>query len=57
MDWKQRRKELGLTQLEVAKACNVSLMTYQLWERGAMNPNEENFKKLIEVLSLKERVK
>ena len=57
MDWKQRRKELGFTQLEVAKACNVSLMTYQLWERGAMNPNEKNFKKLIEVLSLKERVK
>ena len=57
MDWKQRRKELGLTQIEVAKACNVSLMTYQLWERGAMNPNEENFKKLIEVLTLKERVK
>jgi transcriptional regulator with XRE-family HTH domain len=57
MDWKQRRKELGFTQLKVAKACNVSLMTYQLWERGAMNPNEKNFKKLIEVLSLKERVK
>jgi len=57
MDWKQRRTELGLTQLAVAKACNVSLMTYQLWERGAMNPNEENFKKLMEVLTLKERVK
>ena len=57
MDWKQRRKELGYTQLEVAKACNESLMTYQIWERGAMNPNEKNFKKLIEVLSLKERVK
>ena len=57
MDWKQRRKELGLTQLEVAKACDVSLMTYRLWERGAMNPNEENFKKLMEVLKLKERVK
>lgn len=55
MNLKKKREELKMTQLEVAKACNVSLMTYQLWERGAMNPNEENFKKLIEVLSLKER--
>jgi len=50
MDWKQKRLDLKMTQIKVAKACGVSLMTYQLWEREAMKPNEENMKKLIKVL-------
>jgi transcriptional regulator with XRE-family HTH domain len=40
------RKELGFTQIEVAKKVGVSLTSYQLWERGVSKPNEENMKKL-----------
>ena len=57
MNIKSKRLELGLTQTDVAKACGVSLAAYRLWELEAGKPNEENMKKLMEVLELKERVK
>jgi transcriptional regulator with XRE-family HTH domain len=57
MNIKERRTELGLKQTDVAKAVGVSLAAYRLWELEVGKPNEENFKKLMEVLSLKERVK
>ena len=57
MKIKSKRLELGLTQTDVAKACGVSLAAYRLWELEAGKPNEENMKKLMEVLELKERVK
>jgi len=44
----------GMSQSDVARAVGVSLMTYQLWERGNMNPNPENKAKLYEVLDIKE---
>jgi len=50
MDIKEQRKRLGLTQIELAVKVGVSLMTIQLWERGAMKPNPENFQKLQDVL-------
>lgn len=52
-DLKKRRKELGLTQVEVARSCGVSINTYNRWEYRVAQPNEENEKKLKEVLKLK----
>ena len=57
MNIKNKRIELGLKQTDVARAVGVSLAAYRLWELEVGKPNEENMKKLIEVLSLKERVK
>lgn len=53
-----RRNELkksdpkNWSQIDVAVKCGVSMLTYQLWERGAVKPNEENEAKLLEVLGL-----
>lgn len=49
---KNRRKKLGLTQMQLAEACGVSLATVRLWENNVGNPNEENLKRLLEVLKL-----
>ena len=57
MNIKSKRLELGLTQTDVAKACGVSLAAYRLWELEVGKPSEENMKKLMQVLELKERVK
>lgn len=54
MDFKSRRTELKMTQEQVAKAVGVSLMSYQLWERGATTPKEENLIKLQDVLGVGE---
>lgn len=50
MDWKARRKELGLTQTQAAKKCGVSLNTYRLWEEFVTTPRKENQERLEEVL-------
>lgn len=44
MDFKTKRKELKLTQSDVAKKVGVSLTAYQCWERGVMKPKGENKK-------------
>jgi len=49
-DYKTRRQALGITQQDMANRCGVSISTYRFWEYG-MPPNEENEKKLEEVLS------
>jgi transcriptional regulator with XRE-family HTH domain len=49
----QLRKEKGLSQGEIAKRVGVTLMSYQIWERGHGKPNEENLVKLKEVLGVK----
>lgn len=46
------RKELKMTQVELAKACGVSLTTIQLWEKEVTTPNEENLIKLKKVLKV-----
>ena len=51
MDIKKQRKKLNLTQSDLAIKCKVSLVSIQLWERGVTTPNEENQKKLEEVLN------
>ena len=50
MDLKQIRKQYNVTQVDMAKACGVSLSAYLLWERGVANPNEENQAKLNQVI-------
>lgn len=47
---KELRRMLNLTQIELAKKVGVSMMTLQLWERGAMSPSPENKEKLYRVL-------
>lgn len=52
MDIRKRRKELKLTQIELAKRVGVSMMTVQLWERNVTRPSEENYQKLLEALEI-----
>ncbi len=40
------RKQLGLSQHEIAKKLNVTQQCYFLWEKGVNEPNFEMFKKL-----------
>lgn len=46
MNIKERRKELGKTQMDMAKETGVSLQAYILWERGINTPTCENMEKL-----------
>ena len=50
---KEKRIELGITQMEAAKRIGVSLSSYRMWEFGVTSPNEENQKKLDEMLKKK----
>jgi len=50
LDIKKRRKELKLTQIDLAVKCGVSIVTVQLWERGVTTPNAENLEKLKKAL-------
>lgn len=43
---RERRKDLGLSQMQLAEKVGVCLLTIQLWERGAGYPNEVNQEKL-----------
>lgn len=52
IDIKTRRKELGLTQMQLAAKVGVCLMTIRLWENYAGKPSEENLDRLLEVLKL-----
>lgn len=52
MDIKERRKELKLTQMALAKACRVSIPTIQAWERGVSTPRRENLERLRVVLGV-----
>ena len=52
MDLKERRKELELTQTELAIKVGVSLFTIQCWERGVTTPTPENKEKLYKALEI-----
>lgn len=52
MNLKKLRTKLELTQIDVAKACQVSLSSYRMWEKGVTKPNEDNMKKLKNVLKV-----
>ena len=49
---KSKRKELGLTQAEVAESISVSSQHYSRIERGEYTPSLQTFFKLAEVLKL-----
>ena len=42
MELKELRLQKGLTQVEAAIACNVSVNTWQLWERKVTTPSSKN---------------
>jgi len=50
IDLKKRRKRLDLTQGQLANKVGVALETVRRWEKTPAEPNEENEKKLKEVL-------
>lgn len=49
---KEKRIQAGLTQMQLAAACGVSLTSVIKWENGAGKPSEENQKRLDEVLNI-----
>ncbi len=52
---RRRRKVLKISQIELARMVGVSLVTIQMWERGAATPKPENKEKLEGVLSTLEK--
>lgn len=40
---KARRKELKLTQKEIAEQLGISFQAYSAWERGVKEPSKEGF--------------
>lgn len=50
---KKLRKSKSVSQVDVAVAVGVSLMSYQLWERGVTKPKPENMKGLEEFFDVK----
>gem|GEM_PF-3009151 len=52
MNIRKLRKELKLTQADLAIKCNVSLTTIQLWEREVTTPSKENMIKLKKALEV-----
>jgi transcriptional regulator with XRE-family HTH domain len=52
MNIKEERKKRNISQINLAAKVGVSLTTIQLWERGAMKPNEENYQKLLDALGI-----
>ena len=57
IDLRERRKALGLSQMELARLVGVSLLTIQTWERGVSEPKPENREKLEQVLNELEKRK
>ena len=52
MDIRAERKTRKLSQVDLAKLVGVSMVTIQLWERGATSPSEENYQKLLKALEI-----
>lgn len=47
---KARRKELKLTQREIANELGISFQSYSAWERGIKKPSKERVKQLEDIL-------
>ena len=50
---KARRKELKLTQKEIAEQLGISFQAYSAWERGVKEPSKEKVKQLEEILKVR----
>lgn len=48
---KELRLQKGLSQVEVAKHCGVSVNAYIHWEKGVSKPTEENEAKLEKIFN------
>jgi len=55
MNLKELRKQKGLTQMDAASLCDVSLTTWILWEREINTPNEENMEKVRKLEALPDK--
>lgn len=55
VNYKQVRINKGLTQVEAAKACKVSINTWIKWESGVGQPSFENKIKLQAFLDLPDK--
>lgn len=49
---KARRKELKLTQKDIADRLGISYQAYSAWERGVKKPSKEKVKKLEQILNV-----
>ena len=49
---KARRKELKLTQKDIADQLGISYQAYSAWERGVKEPSREKVKKLEQILNV-----
>jgi len=49
---KTRRKELKLTQKEIAERLGISFQAYSAWERGIKEPSKEKVRQLEEILKV-----
>ena len=49
---KARRKELKLTQKEIAEKLRISFQAYSAWERGVKDPSEEKVTQLEKILKV-----
>ena len=49
---KQRRKELKLTQSDIAKQLDITRQSYFTWENGKTKPNSQNIEKLADILGV-----
>lgn len=49
---KARRKELKLTQREIANKLGISFQSYSAWERGIKKPSKERVKELEKILKV-----
>lgn len=47
------RKIKGITQIQLAKACNVSVSTVSNWERGKTEPTVSQAKKIANVCGVR----
>ena len=55
MEWediKKIREEKKMTQVEVSRACGVSLAGFRIWESGGGVPSPKNLIKLKKVLGV-----
>lgn len=51
-DLKKKRIESKITQIQLAKACEVSVNTIIKWENGVATPSDENYQKLLKALEV-----
>ena len=49
---KARRKELKLTQKEIAEQLGISFQAYSAWERGVKEPSEEKIRQIEKILKV-----